>query len=198
MVKSRQHLIYLYSILTKGSAWINEFHYDNAGSDIGEFIEVGCNTAMDLTGYSLVLYNGSNGGVYNTIALDGQACAPPDAFHVEDLPANGLQNGSPDGIALVDPDGEVTEFISYEGELEATDGPAAGEVSVDVGVSESSSATVGTSLQLVGTGCEAADFTWVGGDITESKGDVNEGQTISCVSVNEWSATCILNVIKRF
>jgi hypothetical protein len=32
----------------------------------------------------------------------------------------GLQNGSPDGIALVDNFGRVIQFISYEGAMTAT------------------------------------------------------------------------------
>ena len=83
------------------SAWINEFHYDNAGSDVGEFIEVGCSSTIDLTGYKLVLYNGSNGESYREEVLAG-VCAPPNQFTVIDLPVNGIQNGSPDGIALID------------------------------------------------------------------------------------------------
>ncbi|MGZ9100231.1 MAG: Calx-beta domain-containing protein, partial [Brevundimonas sp.] len=46
--------------------FINEFHYDNPGSDTGEFIEIAGAAGTDLTGYSLVLYNGSNGTTYAT------------------------------------------------------------------------------------------------------------------------------------
>ena len=41
---------------------------------------------------------------------------------VVNYPPDGIQNGSPDGIALVDATGEVLEFISYEGVLPATVG----------------------------------------------------------------------------
>ncbi len=46
---------------------ISEFHYDNASTDAGEFIEVTGAAGTDLTGWSLVLYNGSNGEAYDTI-----------------------------------------------------------------------------------------------------------------------------------
>jgi hypothetical protein len=72
-----------------------------------------------------------------------------------------IQNGQvdtttePDGIALVDSNGAVVEFLSYEGSFTATGGPANGQTSVDIGVSESTDTTpAGHSLQRTG------EFTW--------------------------------------
>ena len=42
------------------SVFINEFHYDNAGGDVNEGIELAGPEGTDLAGWSLVLYNGSN------------------------------------------------------------------------------------------------------------------------------------------
>ena len=53
------------------SVFINEFHYDNTGADTGEFVEVTATAGTDLTGYSLVLYNGNGGAPYGTTALSG-------------------------------------------------------------------------------------------------------------------------------
>ena len=53
------------------SAWINEFHYDNAGADIGEFVEIAAAAGTNLAGWSIVLYNGSGGVAYDTKALSG-------------------------------------------------------------------------------------------------------------------------------
>ena len=126
------------------------------------------------------MYNGADGVLYNTISLDG-TCAPNDSFIVQ--PVNGLQNGGPDGIALVDSiNGVVLEFISYEGSFTASNGPATGLISTDIGVSETSSAAEGTSIQRTGSGCKGSDFTWVTG-IAESKRSVNAGQSISFVSM---------------
>ena len=47
---------------------INEIHYDNAGGDTGEFIEIRVEAGADISGLSVELYNGSNGTVYNTTA----------------------------------------------------------------------------------------------------------------------------------
>jgi hypothetical protein len=49
--------------------------------------------------------------------------------------ANGtIQNGPTDAIALVDPAGRVIQFLSYEGVVTASNGPAAGLTSTDIGV----------------------------------------------------------------
>ena len=87
----------------------------------------------------------------------------------------GLQNGSPDGIALVNPGGEVTDLLSYEGSLTAVDGPAAGQTLADIGVAESGTTPIGFSIQRVGSGTEAAAFTW-GTPMAATPGALNTGQ----------------------
>lgn len=165
--------------------FINEFHYDNSGTDIGEFIEIAGLAGTDLTGWSLVLYNGSSSVLapYNTIDLSGNILTDDSngfGFLTVNLPTNGLQNGSPDGFALVDDAGNVVQFLSYEGSFTAASGPAAGLTSVDIGIQESSSTAVGTSLQLVGTGASFPDFTWV--SAPESPGAVNANQSFGTAS----------------
>ena len=39
--------------------FINEIHYDNAGTDMGEAIEVAGPAGEGLSGWSIVLYNGT-------------------------------------------------------------------------------------------------------------------------------------------
>jgi hypothetical protein len=76
----------------------------------------------------------------------------------------GLQNGSPDGLALVAPGNVVVEFLSYEGTFNATNGPAAGMTSVDIGrLEENASGT--PSLQKDAAG-------WYG-PVTSSFGACN-------------------------
>ena len=87
--------------------FINEIHYDNTGTDTGEFIEVAGPAGTDLSGWSLVLYNGSNGSVYDTDALSGTLgddTGTGFGFAVQTYPSNGIQNGAPDGVALVNGD----------------------------------------------------------------------------------------------
>lgn len=50
--------------------FINEFHYDNAGADAGEFVEVVGPIGTIWSAFSLVLYNGSNGLAYTSVTLD--------------------------------------------------------------------------------------------------------------------------------
>lgn len=160
------------------AAWINEFHYDNASTDVGEFIEIAGEADSDLSGWSIVLYNGRNGTVYNTVDLSGVFSDEGTGFGTLEFTISGIQNGSPDGFALVDASGVVTQFLSYEGSFDATDGIANGMTSTDVGVNEASSTLVGDSLQLVGEGFTYADFTWQTVS-AESPGLINVGQTIA-------------------
>ena len=138
---------------------ISEIHYDNTGTDTGEAIEVQAPEGFDLTGWQIVLYNGSNNAAYGTRTLSG--AVPAAGVVVENYPTDGLQNGSPDAVALVAPDGTVAEFLSYEGTLTAAGGPANGTTSTDIGVAETASTPVGHSLQQVdGTWAQAAPHTF--------------------------------------
>ena len=125
---------------------ISEIHYDNASTDVGEAIEIAGPAGTSLDGWSVVLYNGSNGTVYGTRALSGtlaDACTGMGTV-VLSYPSNGIQNGNPDGIALVSPTG-VVEFLSYGGEFAAVGGVADGMTSSDIGVSESSTTPIPVS-----------------------------------------------------
>jgi hypothetical protein len=115
---------------------------------------------LDLTGRTVVGCNGSGGRAYKTIQLSGTIPSRPQGFGVLAFDFSGLQNGSPDGLALVDSGGNVVEFISYEGHFTAGDGTAAGMVSAGISASETSSTPTGQSLQLTGRGTRRADFVW--------------------------------------
>lgn len=127
--------------------FVSEIHYDNAGTDAGEMVEIHLPPGTTSAGLQVVLYNGSNGAVYDTDAVPAvTAPAGAPAVAVVQYPANGIQNGSPDAVALVDAAGQVLELLSYEGVLTATNGPAAGMTSTDIGVSETGSEPAGQSL----------------------------------------------------
>lgn len=127
---------------------ISEIHYDNAGTDAGEFVEVHVPAGTSTSGWTVVLYNGSGGAVYDSDPLPAVTAPAGDggAVAVVDYGSNGIQNGAPDGLALVDAAGVVVEFLSYEGVMTATAGPAAGRTSTDIGVAESGGEPVGQSL----------------------------------------------------
>lgn len=174
--------------------FINEIHYDNASTDAGEAIEIAGPAGTDLTGWSLVLYNGSGGVTYTTTALSGVISDQQNGFGVLHFtyPVNGIQNGAPDGLALVDDGGAVVQFLSYEGSFTATNGPAVGMVSEDIGVIEGGSDPAGLSLQLSGTGTLYSDFSWTAPSAS-SFGAVNSGQVFEVpvidLVINEFSAS---------
>jgi len=164
------------------TVWINEIHYDNDGTDAGEGFEVAGPTGTDLSGWTVVGYNGNGGVVYDTEALSGTLPATMGGYGVLSFTMAGMQNGSPDGLALVNGSGTVVQFLSYEGVIVATDGPAVGTTSQDIGVAEASTATVGHTLQLGGTGSTYADFSWQGSS-AGTFGAVNTGQTLGSGAV---------------
>ena len=165
------------------SIFINEIHYDNTGGDVGEAIEVAGPAGTDLSTWSIVLYNGNGGAVYDTDALSGIIPNLQSGMGVVTLsyPVNGIQNGAPDGIALVNPSSVAVQFLSYEGPFTAVGGPANGMLSTDIGVSESGSGPIGQSLQLAGAGLIYESFTWAP-SATSSFGAVNGNQAFSSVS----------------
>ena len=85
--------------------FISEFHYDNTGTDAGEFVEVQVPPGTSTTGWSIVLYNGPAVSLMTPTALPsrqptrrGPVCRRRDR-----LPGQRrCRTASPDGIALVD------------------------------------------------------------------------------------------------
>ncbi|GAB2696828.1 ExeM/NucH family extracellular endonuclease [Thalassiella azotivora] len=161
------------------TVFINEIHYDNDGTDTGELVEVAGPAGTDLSGWSVVLYNGANGAVYDTDALSGTLTNQQGGYGTVavEYPSNGVQNGAPDGVALVGPAGLV-QFLSYEGTMTAASGPAAGQTSTDIGVAQGASTPVGSSLSLTGSGTTYGDFSWTVTDGGATPGAVNTGQTL--------------------
>jgi hypothetical protein len=163
-----------------GDVWINELHYDNAGGDLGEGVEIAGPAGTNLTGWSIVVYNGSNGMISTTggmFALSGSIPSQMNAMGVKWFTIPGLENGMPDGIALVDDNGIVIQFLGYEGTFTATGGPAVGLMSTAIPVDEEPGPAAGTSLQLTGNGSSYADFTWAE-SVAASPDVINAGQNL--------------------
>ena len=158
------------------AVWVNELHYDNSGTDRNEGVEIAGTAGLDLAGWSVALYNGATGTVYDTLPLDGTIDDEGEGLGAVWFDRPGLQNGAPDGLALVDGEGTVVEFWSYEGTFTATDGPASGLASTDLGVSEGADLARGNALQRTGTGNTAADFAWTAPQ-RHTRGTANRGQT---------------------
>jgi Lamin Tail Domain len=92
---------------------INEVDYDQVGADGNGFVEIH-NTggaAADLSNVDLVAVNGGDGVEYDRVALTGSLAAGGYlAVAIE------LQNGAPDGIALLDGT-TLVDALSYEGAI---------------------------------------------------------------------------------
>ncbi len=165
------------------NAWINEIHYDNTGTDAGEFIEVVIQNAgsYTLADFSVVLYNGNNGLSYDTKTIDlftAGAVSNGYSLFYYTYPANGIQNGAPDGMALAYQGSVVSgQWLSYEGAMTANDGPANGMLSADIGVMETGTEAVGLSLQLAGSGAAYSDFLWQA-PADDTPGQLNNGQSL--------------------
>ena len=165
------------------AVFINELHYDNSTSDSNEGIEVVATAGENLASYSIVLYNGataSAGTPYSTRPLPaGSAASCGGTVSVASLRSNNLiQNGGNDGIALVNGSGQVVQFLSYEGTVTASNGPAAGMTSTAIPVSETNATAAGTSLQLAGSGSAYGDFSWRS-SAAATFGSCNNAQTFT-------------------
>ena len=155
--------------------------------DQGQFIELAYQTGLDVSEIHVQLYNGNTGRTYGgalVVSADGipGSVGPIGGLSFVYFDIIHIRHAvSGNGIALVDGrSGAVLEFISYDGQFNATNGPARGLESVPIGVSELIDGDVGLSLQLGGSGCVRSDFSWQAVQ-AETKGTLNRGQTSTCV-----------------
>jgi large repetitive protein len=94
---------------------INEVDYDQVGTDANGFVEIknAGESAADLATVDLVAVNGGDSSEYDRVALTGSLAAGAHlAVAIE------LQNGAPDGLALLD-GASLVDALSYEGGISA-------------------------------------------------------------------------------
>ncbi len=160
-----------------GYGWVNEFHYDNVGTDTNEGVEVAGQSGIDLSAYSIIIYN-SSGNIVSSNPCSGTIDDEGHGYGAVWFPISGIPNTPPGGIALFHNTNGLLQFLSYEGTITPTSGPAAGVTSVDTGVKENPAPPVGQSLQLQGNGTNYEAFSW-SGPMTATMGDLNgSGQII--------------------
>ena len=90
------------------TVWINEFHYDNDGTDTGEFFEIAGTAGTEpqrLVGGGLQRQR--RRGLRHRSADRHAARRSMGGFGMLSFAMVGMQNGSPDGLALVDVAGAV-------------------------------------------------------------------------------------------
>jgi hypothetical protein len=119
---------------------INEVDYDQVDADVAEFVEIynATTATVSLANYKLVLVNGMANTPYGVVDLAPAGALAAGQYLVVMTPAvvpaagaltitfagtmNQLQNGSPDGLALIDDAANVViDAISYEGAITAAD-----------------------------------------------------------------------------
>ena len=61
----------LEELIAPAAVWINEISRDSAGKDEDTFIEVAGEAGTSLDGYTIALYNGSTGPMYDSMTLNG-------------------------------------------------------------------------------------------------------------------------------
>ncbi len=182
-----------FDLLGSEGLFINEVHYDNTGADVGEGVEVAGPAGTLLEGYEVVLYNGLGGVVYGRKALSGVMPDLQNGCGVVWVAAEGMQNGAPDGVALVrKADGVIVHGISYEGSMTLS----TGVVLADILVKEDPAPAAERSLQLIGSGGKLGDFTWTG-PVAASPGLVNVGQVLSRPVVPEIVLTLGTEYVKE-
>jgi hypothetical protein len=117
-----------------GPLVINEVDYDQVGTDAGEFVEIynPGPAPVSLDGVAVVFVNGADNAEYQRINLNGTL--NPGSYAVIAAPTltvqngalvfrfaldeNSIQNGSPDGIAIIDTaTNTVLDAVSYEGSI---------------------------------------------------------------------------------
>ena len=183
-------LVFAFTNILSAAVTINEFHYDNAGSDIHEFVEIVITdpAMMSPDDIDVFFYNGGDGTPYKeyNLASDFDAhgiLSDTHAYYSKLVP--GMQNGAPDGIAVTY-NGTVSEFISYEGSFEATEGPAFGMISTDILAYETTATLTDSSLQRVCFGT-----TWTLTEGFNTMGEINTG----CTSTVPVPGACLLTCL---
>ena len=113
------------------NVWINEIDADQASTDSLEFIELCGISGLDITGYYIVLYNGSNSNKYLTHTVGSftfsneingygfYVAGSNNIIQKDDTLGNGeenlIQNGDPDAVALFNSSKELIFWYSYGG-----------------------------------------------------------------------------------
>ena len=177
---------------------VNEIHYDNAGTDAQEGVEVAGEAGTLLSDHAIAFYNGSGGGEYLTVNLSGVIPSENGTgFGAVWFPVSGIQNGAPDGLVLYRRSTrEILQMLSWEGSLTATSGVAVGQVLPDIGIAQLGSDSAELTLQLIGRGNEASQFQWAGPRLS-SRGRLNAGQEFTGTGVSVTAAAFLPSQVRE-
>jgi Hint domain len=118
------------------TAYISEI--DTLGGIGNEFVEIAAPVGTDVSSFALYIYDEFGAVLSGPYALGPlQATIGNQDVYVLDNASAGLPGiRGEDAVALVDDTGTLVQFISFEGRVvTATNGPAAGQSSTDIGTS---------------------------------------------------------------
>ena len=153
---------------------ITEFHYQDAGGDTGEGVEIAgqalVGSPTDLTSWSIVIYS-APATVASTTNLSG-TLANGSYLWTSIVPMPDTQGS----IVLWDGT-NIIDSWSYGGSFTATTGVANGTTFTDVGIVEASNQSNGLSIQLTDSGWVAA--------VSATPGTANIGLTLAVARINE-------------
>ncbi|MDA8746744.1 Hint domain-containing protein [Litoreibacter sp.] len=151
--------------------YISEFKY--YGDTSQEFVEIALPLGTDPSGYSIAHYmsNGQQIGSFGLGTVEGTMSGHD--VYVIDASTPGFANSDEvgafypdDAIALIDNNGNVVQFLSWEGNtVTATDGPAAGATSTNTG-----------NITAVGQSMQSND----GGNTYFAQSNTNSGTIPAC------------------
>ena len=150
--------------------WVNEINYENAGTDVGEGVEFAGTAGADLTGFSLVFYNGKPGQLRTYKSVSSKASCRISRAGSASLGgpsrvckmAASTAPVSPTAWRWSMPRASWSQFLSYEGAFKPTNGPAM--VCLD-GHRRLAADHLGGGQTLFreGTGRQTSAFSWDGG-----------------------------------
>ncbi len=170
-------ILYGFTQITFGqNAWINEFHYQNAGNNQGQFIEIAMENGSFVSSSLTLRFYKSNGKLTGSV-INGDLLTTGVTENNITLYSIAYDLGNASGICL-DYDGTVIQFISVGGVITASEGIANSLSSEDIGVSESNSTPLGSSLGLTGTGTQYSDFSWTLFSASATQGSTNTNQAL--------------------
>ena len=120
-------------------AYISEVAY--AGARAVDFVEIRVEAGTDMSGYSLLVYDNSGSITFtNTFGTPDATMAGSDVYVIDDTDAGGLDLRDNRAVALVDDQGNVVQFITFEGNvITGSEGPANGLTATSIGISTNDS-----------------------------------------------------------
>lgn len=148
----------LFVIAQSASTFINEVNY--LASNPQQGIEIAGQAGQDLEGWSVVMYTVN--GTVDYVEYLNNGLIPNQQNGYGAIWYDVEQGSNSGGIALVNPNGAVVQFISYgtlgflNTIIQAVEGPAQGMTSEYIGTQLLPS----VSLELIGLGISYLDFIW--------------------------------------